>query len=743
MLEARLGLLRVIRSAGVCNDKKMPLFRFIMNLKTLVLFHRPAYIPLIVGLAGLLFMGLVAQAQVTSSEGIISTVAGGIGYGGPATEARLIGPRRVTTDADGSLYIADSGNHRIRKVASDGTITTVAGTGEEGFNGDEGPATAAQLAHPRDVAMDGDGNLYIAETASHRIRKVTREGAITTAAGTGEDWFSGDGGPATAARLNRPSGLAVDGVGNLFIADSSNYRIRKVAPDGTITTVAGTGEIGFSKDGGLATAARLVGPQDVATDGGGNLFIADSLDERIRKVTPDGIITTVAGTGERGFSGDGGAATRARLGFPSGLAVDPDGNLYIAERLNQRIRKVTFPQPTVHFSIDGRGGVSLASSDGSKDLSVGYGRIESNAGPTPSGHAVWQLRVGEVMVSEAAAAATLPISRGRVYAEIDGSENTALVINNPNDSTASISFFFTDGEGNNFGNRSLFVFAGRQILAFLNGSPFNGPEFLNGTLTFDSSVPISVVAVRVLINERGEPLLTPLPVADLDSIGVEDSIRLPLFTAGGGWSSSVVLVNPTDTTLNGTVQFWSQGGAEAVVIVNDVSGSTFSYSIPPRSSQKLQVTGTDVSLALGWAEVTPTDGSDTPSGTTIISFKSGEITVSEAAVPAVPTGNAFRVFSEVSGSVFDGDVGAVDTVLGVANTLVECRYHDRRTIRIGWVIGGAYRNGFSPGERRNRCLLESVAGTGIAADTLQGRRSCVEHNTPCRRCHSSPIERAF
>ncbi len=274
--------------------------------------------------------------------GVIATVAGtgeaGFGGdGGAATEAQLASPAGVAVDGAGNLFIADRSAHRIRKVDPAGVIATVAGTGERGFGGDGGAATEAQLASPAGVAVDGAGNLLIADTDNERIRKVDPAGVIATVAGIGERGFSGDGGGATEAQLTSPAGMAVDGAGNLFIADRDNHRIRKVDPAGVIATVAGTVGEG---DGGAAVAARLAAPAGVAADEAGNLFIADTHNHRIRKVDPTGVIATVAGTGEAGFSGDGGAATEAQLGAPTGVAVDGAGNLFIADRDNGRIRKV-------------------------------------------------------------------------------------------------------------------------------------------------------------------------------------------------------------------------------------------------------------------------------------------------------------------------------------------------------------------------------------------------------------------
>lgn len=271
---------------------------------------------------------------------------GDSGDGGPATVAQLNGPYGVALDRNGNLYIADYWNHRIRKVNLRGLISTVAGNGSDGFAGDGGPATTAQLLYPRDVTLDRRGNLYVADSNNHRIRKVDRNGMITTVAGNGADGFAGDGGPATAAWLSEPCGVAVDDDGLLYIADTWNHRIRRVEHDGTIVTVAGRGarkdddntlELG---DGGPALAAQLGSPRGVAVDRAGNMYIADTWHHRIRMVDRRGIINTIAGTGEGGHSGDGEPASAAQLYYPSSVTLDDDGNLYIADTWNYRIRRI-------------------------------------------------------------------------------------------------------------------------------------------------------------------------------------------------------------------------------------------------------------------------------------------------------------------------------------------------------------------------------------------------------------------
>ncbi len=347
------------------------------------------------------FPAMNNRIRMVSPNGIIRTVAGNgtsgaSGDGGPAIAAQLASPAGVAVDASGNLFIADTQNNRIRMVAADGTITTVAGNGTGGFSGDNGPAASAQLYLPNAVAVDASGNLFIADELNDRIRKVAN-GIISTVAGSSRCCSSaGDGGPAVAAELVSPTGVAVDGSGNIIIADSqsgiirkvstggiigtaagssstpsgdgpalnaqlsapnavavdgdgkvfvadyNNNRVRKITTDGVISVVAGNGTAqNFFGDGGPATSAALWGPDAVAVDGSGNLFIADSVNRRIRKVSTSGTITTVAGNGNFGFSGDGGQATQAGFLVPNGVAVDSSGNLFIADTANGRVRKVS------------------------------------------------------------------------------------------------------------------------------------------------------------------------------------------------------------------------------------------------------------------------------------------------------------------------------------------------------------------------------------------------------------------
>lgn len=286
-------------------------------------------------------------------NGVITTFAGSenvtiLGDGGPATSAGLANPRGLAIMPDGSILIAESGRHRIRRVTPDGIISTFAGSGVRGLGGDEGPALQAELNSPGGVAMMADGSVLIADSGNNRIRRVMPDGTMTRfagASGPGNPGASGDGGPALLAAMHTPSGIAVAADGGVLIAEINNSRIRRVGPDGIITTLAGNGNRSSSGDGGPATQAQVNQPEDVTVDADGGILIAEPASHRIRRIGPDGIIRTIAGTGRNYYGGDGGPALQAGLYSPSGVAVMGDGSILVADNLNFRIRKISSSVP--------------------------------------------------------------------------------------------------------------------------------------------------------------------------------------------------------------------------------------------------------------------------------------------------------------------------------------------------------------------------------------------------------------
>ena len=284
-----------------------------------------------------LLLPILSQGQ------IISTVAGSGSQGysgdnGPATAADLASPFGITRDGAGNLYITDY--NVIRKISAAGIITTVAGNGSDGFSGDGGPATAAMLYQPFGVSIDGSGNLYIADYGNNRVRKVNTSGIISTIAGGDVTGYAGDGGPATAALLANPEDVSVDGSGNVYISDYNNNVIRRISPTGIINTVAGTGTAGFGGDGGAATAAAINSPGAILADNSGNVYFSDINNHRVRRINPGGVIATVVGNGIAGYSGDGGTAGLASINSPSGVAIDGSHNLYVSDYTSGVVRKI-------------------------------------------------------------------------------------------------------------------------------------------------------------------------------------------------------------------------------------------------------------------------------------------------------------------------------------------------------------------------------------------------------------------
>ena len=300
---------------------------------------RPATVPVAALLAALTWISSAAVAQTYR----IDTILGDYDPLAvvPLAHAWVSNPSSLATDSRGNVYFVDRDTYRVRKVDQSGQVSTVAGSGLLGFSGDGGPATSAKLGERVEgLAVDDVGNVYIADTANYRIRRVDPSGTIDTIAGTGSYGGGGDGGPAAMATLGAVYGLATDAAGNLYIADTFNDKVRKISPDGIISRFAGTGEEGHGGDGGPAGHARLDKPRGLAVDESGHVYIADTDNHRIRRVDPSGTIATVAGNGHSGYGGDGGAATAAMFDGPHDVAVDASGIIYVADSRNRVVRRI-------------------------------------------------------------------------------------------------------------------------------------------------------------------------------------------------------------------------------------------------------------------------------------------------------------------------------------------------------------------------------------------------------------------
>ena len=513
--------------------------------------------------------------------GIITTFAGTgtggfSGDGGQAVNAQLNQPGSLAFNANGSLIIADSQNRRIRKVnSSNGIITTIAGTGTEGFSGDGGPATSAMLRRAVDLAVDAFGNVYFADSVDHRIRKISTNGLISTVAGNGIQGYSGNGGQATSASLRFPVGIALDAAGNLYIADAGNHVVREVTTTGIIFNAAGNGtgagtdSGSFSGDGGGAVSAGLNTPEDVVADSAGTLFIADTANNRIRKVTSNGIITTIAGTGSDGFSGDGGSALGATFNFPWAVALDASGNLLIGDAFNHRVRRVSpagAPPPVVggepgpaltyyfphlvlgevwqttltyinyssqtvtcqtHFYSDSGApmGVPFGGTAASSRIDTlapgGSFHAQTTADPNGPSMAGWAqascdgpikasllfraYQQGVPRAEVGVNAMTTPATKFVTFAE----QKTGIAYANPSTQPALVTVTAMDTTGATLGSKSLTLLAGAHGAA--NIGPLLDLNSFTGSVQITSTVPI----VSLSLNFEADPIFSSLPPGDL------------------------------------------------------------------------------------------------------------------------------------------------------------------------------------------------------------------------------------
>jgi len=537
--------------------------------------------------------GLLFAVDV--APGVIVTLAGnGGGFfggdGGPAPSARLYEPSGVATDGLGNVYIADTSNHRVRKVGPDGVISTVAGTGVSGYSGDGGPAISARLWYPFDVAVDGQGNLFICDKYNSRIRKVSPGGTIITVAGSGAG-FAGDTGPATSAKLNYPEGIAITSFGDLYIADTGNERVRRVDTSGRITTVAGTGNWGYNGDNRGAVSAYLNRPTDVAAGSTGTIYIADSQNHRIRKVT-SGIITTVAGDGTSGFGGDGGPATSAQVAGPRAVVSDSFGELLIAE--SNRIRRVDTTGtittvagngtygfsgdggPAVNAQLAGPSGVTWDRQHSIVIADYYNNRIRKIGGPPPPSMTSISPLLGPVETMVTITGSRFGAAQGANFVSFNGVRTTAASWSDTNilapvplGATKGMVEVFVEGVPSN----PLFFKVTPKIDALMPSGGLEGTDVTitgwnltaeneESALTFNgvTAFPTSVSATRLVAPVPGGATTGPVvvTVGGNPSNGVNFKVQPPpaissLSPVGGGVGSSV--------TINGTFFGATQGNS--------------------------------------------------------------------------------------------------------------------------------------------------------------------------------------
>jgi len=597
--------------------------------------------------AGTVYIGENGAGRVrkVGSSGSITTLAGTGSYGysgdgGLAASAQLSNLVGVAGDTAGNVYIADTGNSRIRMVSPGGIITTAAGTGSAGNSGDGGLAVNAQLDLPFGVVLDAAGDLYIADAGAHRIRKVAPGGIIITVAGTGTLGYSGDGGPAVNAELNAPSGIAADGSGDLFIADTQNNVVRKVSAAGVITTLAGNGRQGYSGDGGLATSAALNLPVGVAVDGAGNVFIADTGNNRVRKVSTTGVITTVAGTGTSGYSGDGGPSVSAQLNSPYGLAVDGAGKVYVADSGNGAVR-VLLPATGATVSI-----VSAALLP-SGTIGVAYSQTLTAAGGTSP--YTWSVTSGTLPAGLALSAAGL----------ITGTPTTAgtstflITVSDANSLTATQSFSLTVGSA----GISVVITtttlpsavsgtAYSQTLAATGGvAPYTWsissgalpPGLGISTGGVIAGTPTATGVYSFTVQAQDSASLTASQAFSLTVTAAGSLSRLGVFSqlaTGGGWDTTIWLVNRTSGPVSTSLVFHGDDGSPLSLsftvtqpgVTVQTAASTLNEVIAPNTTLVVATGVAGSAVVEGWVDVL---GSGALSGFAV--FRDGG--ASEAAVP--------------------------------------------------------------------------------------------------------------
>ena len=616
------------------------------------------------------------RVRKVNTAGIISTVAGDGGDifggdGGPATATSVV-PIDIFVDPGGNLYLADA-SYRVRKVNGDGIITTIACNGTSGFTGDGGPATAASCV-PYRVARDSAGNLYVADGSSRRIRKVSAAGIITTVAGRGTGQSSGDGGPATLAELIQPLGVAVDPAGNVYIADEGSNRIRKVNTAGIISTIAGNGKQGFNGDGGPATSASLYEPSGVAVDPAGNVYIADAGNLRIRKVDTAGTITTIAGNGKEGFSGDGGPAPSAELTFPVEVAVDPAGNVYIADEGSNRIRKVNTA-----------GTISTIAGNGKEGFNGDGGPATSASLNDPRGVAVDP--TGNVYITDRGNNRIRKVNTAGIISTIagndtqgfsgDGGPATSASLNKPREVAVDLAGNVYISDAGNFRIRKvnpagvISTVAGRGTSGFTgDGGPASSAQLV------PRGVAVGVQADLYIADGS-------LRIRRVDNLGLPRVGSFAQIASGAGWKTTIVLVNLSSIAVSARVNFYGDSGNPLILplVLADGSGtasSSIDLSMQARGSAVLQSEASTSSVSLGWAEI---EASGPLNGYAIFRQRLPGLPDSEATTPleTIASSSMAFFFDNVAG--FQTGIAVVN--LSASETTVTAVFRDENGLQLG------------------------------------------------------------
>jgi hypothetical protein len=725
---------------------------------------------------------------VSLADGSVSTLAGKAAPSGSVdaagVNARFSGPVGISGDQN-SLYIADYINATIRAInPSTGAVTTLAGM-PLNYGSADGQGAAASFYRPTGVWSDGQ-NLYVVDEFSNTIRKIVLgSGVVTTIAGNANAPCDSVDAVGTLARFSSPYAIWGDGV-NLYVTDEYNFTIRKIVL-GTlqVTTFAGKPGTSAAADG-IGAGATFIDPTGIWGDGtylyvvdgnsirritlataqvvtiagdpqtyayvdgpaasarfnlplgiwgdGSSLFVADYGNALIRKIDLNSLKVTTPVSQFPFFGSDNGSASAARFAGP--IAVFGDGvNMYVLDFNNNNVRKITPVFNDIQFILTDRQTTTETSTGAGAGgaIQIGFATIMPNAGSTtPSGMVIFSYRPNGVLISEAAVPASPLIQSGRIYAEIAGPVNTGLAIANPNNQSVTINFYFTDASGTNLYPGSTTIGPYGQVAKFLSDSIYNtsGVADLSGmrSFTFNSSLPISVIALRGFNNERNDFLITTLPVAPTSAADVAPII-FPHYADGAGWTTKIILVNSTDSPMTGTIQFFTQGssagsGIPATVTATPIgggatTGNTFSYTIAAGSAYKLTTAGTATLANLsGWVRVTPDAGLAAPVGLLVFSNRPGAVTVSESGLSAIPLGSAFRVYTQSNG-VFT-QKSSMQTGIAIANPTVSTVTVTLELLRLDGTSTGFVDTVQVPANGAYANTLNYIAGLAGAPVPFQG-----------------------